>query len=51
LKVFCTDSFVLPLPVVITMAGGYARQVQDTVDIHFQTVQIASRMARLKDEG
>jgi acetoin utilization deacetylase AcuC-like enzyme len=29
------------LPVVITMAGGYARQVQDTVDIHFQTVRAA----------
>jgi acetoin utilization deacetylase AcuC-like enzyme len=29
------------LPVVITMAGGYARQVTDIVDIHFQTIQIA----------
>jgi acetoin utilization deacetylase AcuC-like enzyme len=29
------------VPVAITMAGGYARQVQDTVDIHFQTVKTA----------
>ncbi len=29
------------LPVAITMAGGYARQVRDTVDIHFQTVSSA----------
>lgn len=30
------------LPVAITMAGGYARDVQDIVDIHFQTLAIAS---------
>jgi acetoin utilization deacetylase AcuC-like enzyme len=33
------------LPVAITMAGGYARQVQDTVDIHFQTVAVAVKMS------
>ena len=26
------------LPTAVTMAGGYAPNVQDTVDIHFQTV-------------
>jgi acetoin utilization deacetylase AcuC-like enzyme len=30
------------LPVVVTMGGGYARQVEDTVDIHFQTVLLAA---------
>jgi acetoin utilization deacetylase AcuC-like enzyme len=29
------------LPVAVAMAGGYARDVQDTVDIHLQTVQVA----------
>jgi acetoin utilization deacetylase AcuC-like enzyme len=29
------------LPVAITMSGGYARRVEDTVDIHFQTLQTA----------
>ncbi len=29
------------LPVAITLAGGYARQVLDAVDIHFQTVRAA----------
>jgi acetoin utilization deacetylase AcuC-like enzyme len=29
------------LPVAVTMAGGYARLVTDTVDIHFQTVLTA----------
>ncbi len=28
------------LPVAVTMAGGYARQVEDIVDIHFQTVAL-----------
>ena len=29
------------LPVAVTMAGGYSRQVADTVDINFQTVMTA----------
>ncbi len=32
------------LPVVITMAGGYAKDVKDTVDIHFQTVSRAATL-------
>jgi acetoin utilization deacetylase AcuC-like enzyme len=32
------------IPVAISMAGGYARQVQDTVDIHVQTVRVAVEM-------
>jgi acetoin utilization deacetylase AcuC-like enzyme len=34
----------LDLPVAITMAGGYARRVEDTADIHFQTVRLAAEM-------
>ena len=33
------------LPVAITMAGGYARDIDDIVDIHFRTVEIAAAMA------
>ena len=29
------------IPVALTMAGGYAQKVEDTVDIHFQTVKMA----------
>ena len=29
------------IPVVVTMGGGYARRIQDTVDIHLQTVRSA----------
>ena len=29
------------LPIAITMGGGYARTIEDTVDIYFQTVRLA----------
>ena len=44
------DRFVLEscraigLPVAITMAGGYAKRVEDTADIHFQTVKLTAEM-------
>jgi len=31
------------LPAAVAMAGGYARQVEDTVDIHFQTINTLAR--------
>lgn len=34
-------------PVAVVMAGGYARCVEDTVDIHFQTVRLAAAMQPL----
>jgi hypothetical protein len=34
------------LPVAISMAGGYAHDVQDVVDVHFTTVQIAAELSR-----
>jgi acetoin utilization deacetylase AcuC-like enzyme len=45
------DSFVLDqcrevgLPVVVTIAGGYGRRIEDTVDIHLTTARIAARHA------
>ncbi len=36
----------LGVPVAVTMAGGYARDVRDTVEIHFQTVAIAGELCR-----
>ena len=35
------------LPVALSMAGGYARELDDIVDIHLRTVQIAAGMAAL----
>jgi acetoin utilization deacetylase AcuC-like enzyme len=36
------------IPVAVTMAGGYAKDVEDTVDIHFQTIQRAANMRNLE---
>lgn len=32
------------LPVAITMSGGYAKRVEDTVDIHLQTLHLAQEI-------
>jgi acetoin utilization deacetylase AcuC-like enzyme len=37
----CRDAGV---PVVVTMAGGYARDTEDTVDIHVATLRVAAGM-------
>ena len=34
------------LPVAVTMAGGYAEEVEDTVSIHFETVRLAVSAAQ-----
>ena len=36
------------IPVAVTMAGGYAPEVEDTVDIHFQTVKTAATLRDLE---
>jgi acetoin utilization deacetylase AcuC-like enzyme len=41
----CRDAGV---PVAVTMAGGYARDTEDTVDVHVSTIAVA---ARLRAEG
>ncbi|MBK8019590.1 MAG: histone deacetylase [Betaproteobacteria bacterium] len=39
----CADS---GLPIAVTMAGGYGRRIEDTVDIHFATVRAVAEMNR-----
>jgi acetoin utilization deacetylase AcuC-like enzyme len=34
------------LPVAVSMAGGYARDVEDTVDIHYATIETAAWFCR-----
>ena len=34
------------VPVAVTMAGGYARRIEDCADIHFATVRTAAEFAR-----
>jgi acetoin utilization deacetylase AcuC-like enzyme len=36
------------IPVAVTMAGGYAREVDDTVDIHFQSIQRAAKLVHME---
>jgi acetoin utilization deacetylase AcuC-like enzyme len=36
------------IPVAVTMAGGYARKVEDTVNVHFQSIK---RAADLLESG
>jgi acetoin utilization deacetylase AcuC-like enzyme len=36
------------MPVAITMAGGYAPNIQDSVDIHFNTIRIAAEFQKSK---
>ena len=33
--------FMRHLPIAITMAGGYGHRIEDTVDVHAQTINIA----------
>jgi acetoin utilization deacetylase AcuC-like enzyme len=40
------------LPVAVVLAGGYASRVEDTLEIHLQTVQIAAELAaRIRAQG
>src|SRR5829696_4636349 len=36
------------IPVAVTMAGGYAREVEDTVEIHFQSIVRAATLLDLE---
>jgi len=39
------------LPVAVTLAGGYAPQVRDTVDINFQTILSALKLENFLPEN
>lgn len=43
---FCRD---FQLPVAVTLAGGYAPDIKDIVDIHFQTVSAADEFYRSRN--
>jgi len=40
----------LGIPVAVVLAGGYALEIKDTVDIHLNTVRIAQRVQRVYPE-
>ena len=39
------------LPVAVVMGGGYARQIEDVVDIHLQTLLVAAKVVRVPEKG
>ena len=39
------------IPLVVTLAGGYANNIQDSVDIHFQTVKLAVEWYQRRNLG
>jgi acetoin utilization deacetylase AcuC-like enzyme len=39
------------IPVAVTMAGGYAREVEDTVDVHFQSIRRAADLLEKPSAG
>ena len=43
-----TELMARRIPVAVAMAGGYAQAVEDIVDIHAQTIRIASDYAALQ---
>lgn len=38
------------IPVAVTMAGGYSEDVQDIVDVHFESISLAAGMTHLQRE-
>ena len=46
-KVVIENARRLGIPVAVVLAGGYAAEIKDTVDIHLNTVRIAQRVQRV----
>jgi acetoin utilization deacetylase AcuC-like enzyme len=38
------------IPVAVTMGGGYAKREEDTVEIHFRTIERAAELPRFQKE-
>jgi acetoin utilization deacetylase AcuC-like enzyme len=50
-KVVIENARRLKIPVAVVLAGGYAAEIKDTVDIHLNTVRIAQRVQRVFPEA
>jgi len=49
-KIVIENARRLGIAVAVVMAGGYALEIKDTVDIHLNTVRIAQRVQRIYPE-
>jgi acetoin utilization deacetylase AcuC-like enzyme len=50
-KVVIENARRLGIPVAVVLAGGYAAEITDTVDIHLNTVRVAQRVQRVFPEA
>jgi len=50
-KIVIEDARRLGIPVAVVLAGGYAAEIKDTVDIHLNTVRVAQRVQRVYPEA
>ncbi len=50
-KVVIENARRLGIPVAVVLAGGYAAEIKDTVEIHLNTVRIAQRVQRVFPEA
>jgi acetoin utilization deacetylase AcuC-like enzyme len=50
-KIVIENARRLGIPVAVVLAGGYAAEIKDTVDIHLNTVRIAQRVQRVFPEA
>ena len=46
-KIVIESARARDIPVAVVLAGGYAPEIEDTVDIHLNTVRIAQRVQRV----
>jgi len=49
-KIVIENARRMGIPVAVVLAGGYALDIKDTVDIHLNTVRIAQRVQRIYPE-
>jgi hypothetical protein len=40
------EAFRLKIPVIILLAGGYAYDIKDTVEIHLNTIRTAQKIKK-----
>jgi acetoin utilization deacetylase AcuC-like enzyme len=47
-RIVINEARQLAVPVAVVLAGGYASEVEDVVDIHVRTIRVARRIQRIK---
>jgi acetoin utilization deacetylase AcuC-like enzyme len=45
-RIIIAEALRMKIPLVILLAGGYAYDVADTVEIHLNTIRLAQKLGR-----